>query len=478
MHPDPYLYLGLDDIVVDGLNVRSEFDAADLSALADNIDQYGLLSPLVVTVSDSGKYRLVAGERRYRALRHLVETDRKATTLAVPVLVIDGDDDSRLTATMLIENVQRTDLPPLDEARGYQRLAVDHKMKQADIAKAVGKSQAHISKRLALLNLTDTAVAGFLAGKITIDQAYTISRLPIDRQDDLAKRAEQTGRLDDWSIDAAVRAVRIATDLGKITAHLDKVKVPVRTDVGGYRDKDHVQIAVLTADTLKDYKPSNSHIAVLDKHAGQARIYRPATDKEKAAVATQTTDIDQDRYATDPTYAFAIQYRDARQAANAARTEWADQVRQTGYAALVGLTAAQLSKTMLQAVLYEFGATETYHPRRLLGVLGVADPDDDYVDFDHHQEQDFARDRLIDWIGGDARKAVLAALLNLVDDNAVMLAHLVGDRVDLPAEPEMVMPPIPAGYRLDGTRLVPLTDDDAVADEQVAVSDLADDEPF
>ena len=125
---------------------RNVFDEETLQTLADSISRYGVLQPITVRLLDSGYYQIIAGERRWRA-------SRMAGLTEVPVRIIEADD--RTTAELaLVENLQREDLNPIEEAKGYKTLIEDYGLTQEDAAKSVGKSRPAVSNALRLLNLS------------------------------------------------------------------------------------------------------------------------------------------------------------------------------------------------------------------------------------------------------------------------------------------------------------------------------------
>ena len=124
---------------------RERFDGQALQDLADSIAQYGLIQPITVRRLDSGYYQIIAGERRWRAAR-------MAGLSEVPVRVIEADD--RRTAELaLVENLQRQDLNPMEEARGYLSLMQDYGLTQEETARSVGRSRPAVANALRLLTL-------------------------------------------------------------------------------------------------------------------------------------------------------------------------------------------------------------------------------------------------------------------------------------------------------------------------------------
>ena len=125
---------------------RKRFDEQALQDLADSIAQYGLIQPIVARKLDSGYYQIIAGERRWRA-------SRMAGLAEVPVRVLEADD--RRTAELaLVENLQREDLNPIEEAKGYKTLMEDYGLTQEETARSVGRSRPAVANALRLLSLS------------------------------------------------------------------------------------------------------------------------------------------------------------------------------------------------------------------------------------------------------------------------------------------------------------------------------------
>lgn len=145
---------------------RKEFSEEAMRELADSIAQHGVLQPLLVRPLLSGGYQIVAGERRWRA-------SRMAGLTTVPALIRELTD-SEVMQIALIENLQREDLKPLEEAQGYQALMEEFGFTQDEISKSVGKSRPAVTNALRLLNLPE-AVRGMLArGDLSAGHARTL----------------------------------------------------------------------------------------------------------------------------------------------------------------------------------------------------------------------------------------------------------------------------------------------------------------
>ena len=160
---------------------RSRFDDESLAELAESIRQYGLIQPITVRRIDSGYYQIIAGERRWRAAR-------AAGLQEVPVRILEADD-RRAMELALVENLQREDLNPIEEARGYQTLMREYGLTQEDAAAAVGKSRPTVANALRLLNLGDAALALVESGTLSAGHARAL--LPI-RDAKLQQEAAQT----------------------------------------------------------------------------------------------------------------------------------------------------------------------------------------------------------------------------------------------------------------------------------------------
>ncbi len=145
---------------------RRDFDPEALEALSESIAQHGVLQPLTVRELESGYYQIIAGERRWRAAR-------LAGLREIPAIVIEADD-KKATELALIENLQREDLNPVEEAMGYSRLLKEYGMTQEDAAKRVGKSRPAVANALRLLQLTPEILEMVKTGALTPGHARAI----------------------------------------------------------------------------------------------------------------------------------------------------------------------------------------------------------------------------------------------------------------------------------------------------------------
>ena len=164
---------------------RKDFDEEALAALADSIAQHGVLQPITVRKLSSGYYQIIAGERRWRAAR-------MAGLREIPVTVIEADDRKAAELAM-IENLQREDLNPMEEAAGYQTLIRQYHMTQEDAANRVGKSRSAVANALRLLELEESVQQLLRGGALSAGHARALVVLPPALQVKAAKTVVDGG---------------------------------------------------------------------------------------------------------------------------------------------------------------------------------------------------------------------------------------------------------------------------------------------
>ncbi len=171
--------ISVDQIEPNPRQPRDHFDAQELAELADSIREYGVIQPLIVSLDEqSGRYILIAGERRLMAAR-------EAGLENVPVIFREASDQQRLELA-LIENVQRADLGPLERAEAYRQLADDFQLTQEDIAARVGKSREAVANTLRLLKLTQFVKQALVDGKISEGHARALLALSLPQAQNAA----------------------------------------------------------------------------------------------------------------------------------------------------------------------------------------------------------------------------------------------------------------------------------------------------
>ena len=164
-------------------NPRRAFDKSELEELASSIRKHGIVQPVVVRTMATDSFEIIAGERRWRAaqLAGLVE---------IPVLVRDVDDRTALEIA-IVENVQRSDLNPLDEALGYEQLIAQYSYTQNDLGEVIGKSRSHVANSLRLLKLPESVRGMLASGELSAGHARAI--VSTSNPEALAKRIVDGG---------------------------------------------------------------------------------------------------------------------------------------------------------------------------------------------------------------------------------------------------------------------------------------------
>lgn len=177
--------INIEDLHPNPNQPRTHFDEKELQELADSIREHGVLQPLLVRKDGKG-YQIIAGERRYQA-------SKLAEITEVPVIVKDVDE-TEVLALALIENLQRSDLNPIEEARGYKQLIDASGMTQDALSKAVSKSRSAITNALRLLDLPEPVQQMLFEGKLTAGHARAILAVPYDdARIKLAEKVVQDG---------------------------------------------------------------------------------------------------------------------------------------------------------------------------------------------------------------------------------------------------------------------------------------------
>ena len=165
---------------------RQDFDEEELQALADSIEIHGVIQPLTVRELPNGYYQIIAGERRWRAAR-------LANLSEIPVVIIEADDKKAMELA-LIENLQRQDLNPVEEALGYQTLIQEHGLTQEDAAKRVGKSRPAVANALRLLGLAPEVLDKLRKGELSAGHARAVLQLKNEKkQMDAAQKIAALG---------------------------------------------------------------------------------------------------------------------------------------------------------------------------------------------------------------------------------------------------------------------------------------------
>ena len=206
------LFLPISQVESCAAQPRKQFDPDALADLADSIRQHGIIQPLTVRKLQSGYYQIIAGERRWRAAR-------MAGLSQVPVVVIEADDRKAMELAM-IENLQREDLNPMEEAEGYRTLMEQYGLTQEETSQRVGKSRSAVANALRLLHLSDEVRTLVEEGKLSGGHARALVPLTAELQ----KKAAAAIIKDDLSVRQTELLVK------KLTA--EKPEKPVKDAAG------------------------------------------------------------------------------------------------------------------------------------------------------------------------------------------------------------------------------------------------------
>lgn len=160
---------------------RKSFNDESLEELADSIRQHGVISPILVQESENGYYKIIAGERRWRA-------SKLAGTKTIPAIIKKNEEEEKTYEISLIENLQRQNLNPIEEALGYKRLMSDYSLTQEEVSDKVSKSRSYVANSLRLLNLPDNIVDMISGGILSVGHAKVLlSVSEKDKQIELAQ---------------------------------------------------------------------------------------------------------------------------------------------------------------------------------------------------------------------------------------------------------------------------------------------------
>ena len=219
---------------------RKVFQQEELEALSDSIVKYGVISP--ITVRQAGdRYIIIAGERRWRAAR-------MAGLSEIPVIIISADD-KKAAEIALVENIQRSDLNPVEEAQAYAALIEQYGLTQEEVAEQIGKSRSSVTNALRLLDLPDVALALLAAGKLSAGHAKVLLGLK-----DAKKLAEAAQKVADSEL--SVRETeKLVKKIGKDTPdHLKKE--PLKNDFI-YRDMEEKIKSIFGTKVSVNHKKNN-----------------------------------------------------------------------------------------------------------------------------------------------------------------------------------------------------------------------------
>lgn len=252
-------------------------NAGDVDELARSIESVGVLEPILVTADGNGGYRIVSGERRFRAAK-------KAGLKELPAIVRELTDEERIEIS-IIENLQRQDLSPLEEAGAYKKLQ-GLGCTQEKIAERVGKTQSHISKRLQLLELPKEAQRKLHSAGITLEDALELTKLKDmpKRLERVLKRAER-GDVE-WDVEQELRDHERAEERGQLVQKLkaEGVRVLDRESIDPKAERFLKQQGTWSSVieiTPAKHKGEPCHAAIVQAQYGDPRVLYVCTDHRR-----------------------------------------------------------------------------------------------------------------------------------------------------------------------------------------------------
>ncbi len=466
---DTFALISSYEIVADPRNVRD--DVGDVTDLANSIFQLGLQQPLrvrrVVLGEEFGisagtqMFMVMAGHRRLASIRYLEQQDPPMWSGDIPCMIApDGISDDDVTAAMLVENLQRTDLNPVEEGHAFERLTKEFRYKRADLATKIGRSESYVSDRLALTKLPDCIKDSVSVGYYPLTAALLLKGVPAKVVEAVTKggrlvvgqaeitRATQTAKYDE--LKAALLAAATKSGIGIVTDHRFS-----------FRNKSE---EIATFATLDDAKllaaytgaPKTAQLVATDSPYSftfSFELRKPLTDKQLEARTAKQNEA----------YTIEEQERRAEQAARyeAERATWTDEYRdwvdtcdqlkaehvaeteaheQALINAHVQWAATVDTKKIARWAMVEMIAMADWHQRRkILEALGV----------DHTgRAEDVV---LAEWIGDDAKRMVQAcAMVLTIDSYNSSPNELAADDLDafiakaeITEPAELVLPPEP-----------------------------------
>ena len=190
--------ISIDQIIPNKRNPRKNFDKEKLEELKQSIFQHGILQPLVVRKIDNNKYELIAGGRRFKAITQLFKEHNESRFKEIPAFVRDVKSEVEMTELALIENLQRSDLNPIEEARAYYELKENYNMSNDEIANRIGKGRSTISNMIRLLSFNKTKQGKLIIDaleklKVTVGQVRPLLDMSPNIQKALFKKIQDRG---------------------------------------------------------------------------------------------------------------------------------------------------------------------------------------------------------------------------------------------------------------------------------------------
>lgn len=236
---------------------RKQFDEDSLAELADSIKRYGIIQPIIVTKKDS-HYEIIAGERRWRAAK-------MAGLNEVPVIVKDYTE-REVAEISLVENLQRDDLNPIEEAKAYERLIQEYQLKQEDIAECVSKSRSVITNALRLLKLSDNVQTMLMEGLISVGHAKVLLSITSKEQQE----------------EAAERIIDEKLSVRELEAYVKLLLNPKKKESTAKREFANAELYHTLEEKMKERMGTKVHINRKEESKGRIEIdYYSSDDLER-----------------------------------------------------------------------------------------------------------------------------------------------------------------------------------------------------
>lgn len=450
------------DLVPSDDNLRS--DLPDIAALADSIAQVGILEPLAVETmaGHAGPWRIIAGHRRHAAVQDLIDDGRWPATRRLPCTIgaVAAGEEARLVA-QLVENLQRVDLDPIDEANGYRRL-VEHGWPNTRIASATGRNKDRVAGRLKLLKLPDRWQNQLRAGEITLDFAAKLAAAPADVLTNLAKRRDAPSQ---YQLDTAIADHKIVQARTLVQDACTARNLTLYQGAQWQLARDHTRVATTTptglAKVLLPDDTAGMKVVIVPVYPGPSKfdvyVYAPPTTAPAPADGGELTALDRWRKE-------CRQIETEHKAAIAAWERSRDEF-------LVGWVPSVTFDMVAEAAIHDI--LDVYNVDDQAAAVGWRKPPEDL-------DEDIAQAAWDEWFAVPRnRTATLALLFAGHDDgNPVQAAALVALAQAGLARPEPPELPPPPATHADPP---PASDNDDDGDDLVAASDddseWDDDEP-
>lgn len=207
--------LNISDVEINKNQPRKNFDQEALNELAESIKVHGIIQPIVVRSAGDGFYVIVAGERRYRAAKIAGLTE-------IPVIIMDISQ-SEAAEVALIENIQRKDLNPIEEAAAYKSIIEEYKMTQQEFAERIGKPRTSVTNMLRLLDLPDVVMEYVASGKITTGHAKELMAL---KDKEMLVQATET-------------VIKLNLNVRATASYVKKLNEPKKVEIEDPREKSY-----------------------------------------------------------------------------------------------------------------------------------------------------------------------------------------------------------------------------------------------